>query len=203
VAEDIIASYRHGELTEESLVNAKNTITERVAFLTKTLDETREFLNPHQPLKPFDASQATADILAVLNGMFKQSNIGIVMDLDKQAILYGSKNSYQNIILSIAINAKEIFKIRKTESPTLLVSLKKIDKKVMLTIQDNGGGIEEEAIERVFDYRFTTTSDVGRTGVGLYLVKLIVTEKLNGTIKASNVKDGAKFEATFNLCENK
>ena len=106
------------------------------------------------------------------------------------------------IILSIAINAKEIFKLRKVESPTLLISLKKIDKKAALTIEDNGGGIEAEAIDRVFDYRFTTMSDTGGTGVGLYLVKLIVTEKLKGTIKASNVKGGARFEATFELHEN-
>ena len=202
VAEDIIASYRYGELTEESLVGAKNTITERVAFLIKTLDDTREFINPNQASKLFDAAQATADLLSILSGMLKQANINVVVDLDEKILLYGSKNSYQNIILSIVINAKEIFKIRKIESPTLFVSLKKIDKKATLTIEDNGGGIDKEAIDRVFDYRFTTMSDVGGTGVGLYLVKLIVTEKLNGKIKASNAKDGARFEATFDLCEN-
>ncbi len=202
VAEDIVASFKYDELTEESLIRAKNTIIERVAFLTKTLDETRGFLNPNQPSKLFDASQATVDLLAILSGMLRQANINAIVDLDEEIALYGSKNSYQNIILSIIINAKEIFKIRKIESPTLYVSLKKTDKKAILTIDDNGGGIEDGVVNRVFDYRFTTMSEIGGTGVGLYFVKLIVTEKFNGTIIASNVKNGARFVSTFNLCDS-
>ena len=77
-----------------------------------------------------------------------------------------------------------------------------LSKKAILTIDDNGGGIEDGVVNRVFDYRFTTMSEIGGTGVGLYFVKLIVTEKFNGTIIASNVKNGARFVSTFNLCDS-
>ncbi|MDU2599739.1 HAMP domain-containing sensor histidine kinase [Anaerococcus sp.] len=64
-----------------------------------------------------------------------------------------------------------------------------------LTIEDNGGGIEEENIKKIFK-RFYKTPDSNGFGIGLAMAKTIV-EKNNGEISVSNAKNGARFEIKF------
>ena len=64
-----------------------------------------------------------------------------------------------------------------------------------LTIEDNGGGIEEENIKKIFK-RFYKTTDSNGFGIGLAMAKTIV-EKNNGEISVSNAKNGARFEIKF------
>lgn len=64
-----------------------------------------------------------------------------------------------------------------------------------LTIEDNGGGIEEENIKKIFK-RFYKTPDSNGFGIGLAMAKTIV-EKNNGEISVYNAKNGARFEIKF------
>lgn len=58
-------------------------------------------------------------------------------------------------------------------------------------IEDNAGGIKEEDIENIFDPYFTT-KDYG-TGIGLYMVKLVIKSSFSGDLKLQNTKEGVKF----------
>jgi len=63
-----------------------------------------------------------------------------------------------------------------------------------LEIQDNGIGINPDYVDKIFDFRFTTT---GGSGIGLYHVREIL-EKMKASIYVDQgVKQGAKFIITF------
>lgn len=64
-----------------------------------------------------------------------------------------------------------------------------------LIIEDNGGGIEKENINKIFK-RFYKTPDSNGFGIGLAMAKTII-EKNNGEISVSNAKNGARFEIKF------
>ncbi|MDU5342212.1 HAMP domain-containing sensor histidine kinase [Anaerococcus vaginalis] len=64
-----------------------------------------------------------------------------------------------------------------------------------LIIEDNGGGIENENMKKIFK-RFYKTPDSNGFGIGLAMAKTIV-EKNNGEISVSNTKEGARFEIKF------
>jgi len=69
------------------------------------------------------------------------------------------------------------------------------DAEVVLKIQDNAGGIKKKDLDNVFEPYFTTKEE--GTGIGLYLVKLIVENSFEGKIKVKNQKEGAKFTLLF------
>ena len=93
--------------------------------------------------------------------------------------------------MNIISNAKDVLIDKKIQNPQIKIYIEKIDK-IILCIEDNAGGINENIIDKIFDPYFTTKYEYG-TGIGLYMTKLIIEDKMNGTISAQNVSDGAKF----------
>lgn len=59
-------------------------------------------------------------------------------------------------------------------------------------IKDNGGGIKEEIIDKVFEPYFTTKEGHG-TGIGLYISKEIIHKHMKGSLKVKNIDKGVTF----------
>ncbi len=67
-----------------------------------------------------------------------------------------------------------------------------------MRVVDNGGGMSDETMHRVFEPYFTTKDQGKGTGIGLYMTKMIIEQNMHGTITASNSKNGgAAFEIKF------
>ena len=73
--------------------------------------------------------------------------------------------------------------------PTVMVSTKKIDNKIIVNVKDNGTGIPQKAIDKIFQPFFTTKPTGQGTGLGLSLSYDIVTKGHGGEIKVET-KEG-------------
>jgi signal transduction histidine kinase len=62
---------------------------------------------------------------------------------------------------------------------------------------DNGGGISEKIISRIFDPYYTTKDEINGTGLGLYMSKMMVEEHHNGRLIVKNTEDGVCFTLYF------
>ena len=62
-----------------------------------------------------------------------------------------------------------------------------------MCIQDNGGGIDNKDIERIFEPYYTTKFSAEGTGLGLYMAKMIVESSMGGYLRVQNKNSGACF----------
>lgn len=112
--------------------------------------------------------------------------------------VFQSDYQQMKIILGNLIgNAVKYHDINKP-NPILRVEFKRAGRKVEITIEDNGQGIRQETLPKIFDmfYRATTTSE--GTGLGLYIVKEALS-KIGGTISvASEFGKGSAFTIHLN-----
>jgi signal transduction histidine kinase len=95
------------------------------------------------------------------------------------------------VILNIINNAKDVIDDKKITNGKIEIELD--DKLKQISIKDNGGGIAEDVIERIFEPYFTTKEQGKGTGIGLYISKTIIDKNFKGTLSVKNEDKGAVF----------
>ena len=73
---------------------------------------------------------------------------------------------------------------------------------IIVTIEDNGGGIADAVMPKIFEPYFITKHKSQGTGLGLHMSYKIITESLGGKIYAKNTNNGAKFYIEIPLEKN-
>ena len=98
------------------------------------------------------------------------------------------------MILNLLTNAAQAIITRLDTAepfdPQITIRSLTHDDVVQIVIEDNGIGIEEQAMERIFE-PFYTTKEVGEgTGLGLWLSWAIIVERHNGRIWVDTLPEG-------------
>ncbi len=130
----------------------------------------------------------------------KESGVKIYKNIEKTDKLCGSKTQLIHLFINLIVNASKAVK-EKSEAKDAKIELtgKIINDKYILTVLDNGIGINPEKISKVFD-PFFTTRDVGKgMGLGLSICHTII-KNHNGEIYVnSKLNEWTKFSIELPL----
>jgi len=160
-------------------------INSEIIFLTKMMEN---FLNFSKPLST--AATENVDTSSIISSICEEMKITIKIKNSTQGIIKSDPNLLRSVFSNLIINAKEA---RATHIEVKYV--KDYGKKISIEFKDNGKGIGESNIEKIW-YPFFTSKSKG-TGMGLAIVKKIV-NFLDGEIRIVNSdKTGTKFKLTF------
>ena len=110
------------------------------------------------------------------------------------------KSELQQVLLAILNNAFDAFDAFEQSSiePALSLSVAKDSGGgISISIADNAGGIDDKVLPYIFDPYFSTMQDINGTGLGLYMVKMIVEQSLLGTGNVETGKGSSKFTHTL------
>jgi signal transduction histidine kinase len=186
-------------IDDESIIEELDSIESTTLYLSKTIDDIRQFYSNEKKQTEFYIYKTVSSSMNIIKGLLKKHNITIIFDIDKSLTLNTYKNDFQQVLLSIVINAKDVLVQKNIPNPQIMIKVYEelSSLKTIIEISDNGGGIKPEIIDRVFDLYFTTKEDIKGTGIGLYISKMIVEQSLNGTIEVTNTSDGALFRLTL------
>jgi C4-dicarboxylate-specific signal transduction histidine kinase len=91
------------------------------------------------------------------------------------------------------MNAKDAFVERHRSGARITVRSWTENGKVVVTIADNAGGIDEKIMDKIFDAYFTTKALGKGTGVGLFMSNTIIEKSMGGRLSVRNVAGGAEF----------
>ncbi|WP_212003420.1 PAS domain-containing protein [Chitinophaga sp. HK235] len=140
-----------------------------------------------------DRLQKVKDILLV---DIETSNIRITDDFDQAPVIEYPRVYLDSILQNFITNA---IRYRSPErSPELHIQTRKENENIVLTVQDNGVGIDMERFgNKLFGFRKTFHRNKDAKGIGLFITKTQV-EAMGGSIKAeSSLGHGTKFIITF------
>lgn len=176
--------------TMEQKISEANMVLE---YMSNTIGDFREFFSSNKEKESFLLLEFLNSVIAINQTVFKLNNIKIELDIDKNIKVNTILNEYQQVILNILINAKDVLIERKIKKPKIKIYVKDELNSISLFIEDNAGGIYTNPINKIFEAYFSTKNDSKGVGIGLYMSKVIVEKSLKGKIIVENSPQGAKF----------
>jgi PAS domain S-box-containing protein len=132
------------------------------------------------------------EIIESLQFLDKENLIKKEIQVNANVPFYGDKLRLHIILNNLIANA---FKYHRFGSPNLFVKIyvEITENYAKIMIEDNGRGIPNEYLDRIFDMFFRASEKETGSGLGLYIVKESI-RKLNGTIHVtSTLGEGTKF----------
>lgn len=136
------------------------------------------------------------DVRLTLTESIKTSGAVIKSDIRVSEITF-SRRKLRSIVYNLVSNA---IKFKATDRhPEILITTEQDDDFIIITVKDNGAGIDEDKREAIFSKYYRTENAIEGSGIGLYLVKEIVTN-LGGKIELeSKVGEGSVFKVFLKL----
>lgn len=193
IMQDIEFCFNTGEMDGKKMKEFVRDSIIQVQYMSQTLKDFRNFLKPSNKKSLFCAKKALKEVLEIIGRQIFYSHIDLVTRYSKQEgefSVFGYENEFKQVLINIINNAKnKIIKTRKGENITIQIEEGAVDTKIVIT--DNGGKIPEKIIHLIFDPYFTTSKN--GTGLGLYMAKIIIEDKMGGSIGVKNIGNSVEF----------
>lgn len=178
--------------TSESIAVIENS----VQHLSDTMETYKSFFKSNNSFEKVSLQEIIDKTLLLNQQMLKSSFSTLNLHIqDTNYMIKTSINEFIQILLVILQNSIDNF-VEKNMQGVIDLTIEHTDKIINISIEDNGGGISEDNLPKIFDLNFSTKGDKG-SGVGLYMVKKIVEDRLRGTISAQNTQAGVRFNITL------
>jgi C4-dicarboxylate-specific signal transduction histidine kinase len=116
--------------------------------------------------------------------MITLPKINFVVNFDDSFEVASYKHILSQCISSILSNSENA--LADKSEKYIIIDAVKTELNTTITITDNGGGIQEDILENVFDPYFTTKHQSQGTGLGLYLIQVFL-QNINGNIFIKNI----------------
>lgn len=189
----------HGKLTNEDLKDIIEKTNSILSYMSKTIDDFRYFFEPDKSKEDFLLEDIIQGIHALMTTQLLQHNISFAIKGDQKIVIHGFLNELKQVLINLISNAKDAIVTNKIPEGMIVLNIDKSENSLLLTVKDNGGGIKNDILDKVFEPYFTTKFKSQGTGIGLYMSKTIIEKKMNGSLTAHNIENGALFEINLPL----
>jgi signal transduction histidine kinase len=140
-----------------------------------------------------------AQVCKYLAGVAEKKGVEIYTGFSVDELLYDEKryfgygNELKQIVIVLLNDAKDILQTRNICLGKIDVRLKEEKGYVVIDVCDNGRGMTQKLMQKVFEPYFTTKHKSQGTGLGLYMSQKMIQNRFDGEIKVKNVEDGICF----------
>lgn len=166
---------------------------EQLQYMSQTIEDFRSFFKPDKEKEYFDLVVVFNQAYKILKDNLESNNIKLSLFRTVDAVSHGYPNEFAQVIMNLIANARDIMIEKKIKQPRIEVHLEKDEKNVYCKVKDNGGGVPEEIISKIFDPYFSTKFNAQGTGMGLYMSKIIIENNMQGMLSVANSDEGAVF----------
>lgn len=180
LAQDLFYSQDRQEKEEDSY--HINNIMIQVQYMTKTINDFQDFIIPSYKKTVFNLEETIKDLLNIVRHNMKYNYVIIDINTHKNSNLkiYGYQNEFMQALLNIINNAKDALLQNSEKDRFINIDIKRRLKHIVIDISDNGPGISKDRAKKIF-LQYYSTKKKGH-GIGLYMTKLIIEDKLDGRI---------------------
>ena len=187
-------------------LNRANKGVDRLISIVKDLDLISKLESADLNLnkQPFDMVKLVKDVFELLEMKAKKRNISLLLDKHYEfpMMVIGDVERYEQVLTNLIVNSIKYGKI----NGTTIISMEPYKgKKILVKVKDNGEGIKEDHLSRIFErfYRVdqSRSREQGGSGLGLSIVKHIIEAHNEQIFVKSKAFRGSEFSFTAEKLE--
>jgi len=187
---NIDGAYDERTLSREYLDTKLKEGENLLEYMSHTIDDFRNFFKPDKEKQEVQLSVLADSAIGLMQKGFEKHNIKIEKEYLCEESLFLYKNEMIQVFLNLLKNAQEV--VEELEDASIKIKIYEDDSYVKIAISDNGGGIKESDLDKIFEPYFSTKESQG-TGLGLYMSQMIIMEHMRGKLEVKNRDLGAEF----------
>jgi len=199
--------YLNEQLTQKDFNEFIESTTEATGIIMSNLQRAANLVHSFKQVavdqstderREFNVKQYVNEILQSLNPKLKKTSINIILNIPDDLIIYNTPGTFYQIITNLVMNSL-IHAFDDTTQAEISITINYIrEHEIQLNFNDNGKGVPEENLKKVFEPFFTTNRQNGGSGLGMHIVYNLVTQKLGGQIQIhSESGKGTEFIIVF------
>ncbi len=182
-----------GNISDETLNTVVDAVEDKLAFMSKTIEDFRSFFNPNKEKETIYASELVEKVRDMTAYTFKVDNINFSIKYENDLKIDIHLNEITQVFLNILNNAREAFEQKNIEIKNINLEFYQQNDNIVFEIRDNAGGIPSTIIKKIFEPYFSTKKNKNGTGLGLYMSRTIVEKTGQGILTVNNTDNGACF----------
>jgi two-component system, NtrC family, sensor kinase len=141
-----------------------------------------------------DINKTLDDTLQLLEPQLRKSNVEIIKDYSEiPPKIFGNAGKLQQVFTNLILNARDSM----FENGKITLTTEATQHDVSVIVADNGCGIEEENLNKIYDPFFTTKAVGSGTGLGLAVSYGILQEHAGSVKVTSEINSGTQFRLVF------
>jgi len=173
-----------------------------IADLSRSIDSFRNVYYGQKEIVEFGVNALLSEIIFLYRDRFSNSGIEFESNLGGVVLLHAVPSDYAQAVINILDNAYEILVNRKVKNPQVSLTCACEDEQFVVSIRDNGGGIDPSIREKMFELYETSKENLNNTGIGLFFSKMIIVEQMSGKIEVLDHDDGVEFKLVNSMVKN-
>lgn len=193
INQDMYVKQKLGICDDEYFDQSHQRIDEHLQYLSKTIDDFRNFYKTDKSISLEDVGVLAADALRLSDVFLKYAKIKTYLDVSTTRKANIAKNEMIQVLMNLIKNGHDAIIEQSITDGEIIVSVEDYDTGIKVCVADNAGGIAPNVLEKVFDIYFTTKDPEYGTGLGLHMSKFIIEESFGGKIWVENINGGARF----------
>lgn len=179
----------YGLLEDKEFNQICTVINDNTQYLSRTIDDFRNFVKGERIKKVFFLKDNINSFLHLVEGKLKSHNIKTILYLDEKIKINGYENEVIQCFMNIINNSRDALMEKKDDNRFIIITTEQQDNQAIIMIKDNGSGINEDILPKIFEPYFTTKHQSQGTGLGLHMTYNLIVDGMNGTIEACNIRD--------------
>jgi signal transduction histidine kinase len=194
---------QNGNLKRSGLDQYLAQVTEGLALLQRNLQRAVELLGDFSQVaadqaserrRAFDLAKAVSEVLHTLSPSLKRHPHRVVVDIPTGIAMDSLPGPLGQIVINLVNNAY-LHAFEGRTDGVLTIHGHQDEENVVLRVSDNGVGMSQQHVEKLYEAFFSTKIGKGGTGLGMAIVQNLVTKTLGGTISvASTPGVGTQFD---------
>jgi len=191
----------HGKLTDEFVDEKVHDALLLANNMSETLEDFKNFFSPNKEKNRFYIKDCIEHSIELSKYSLEKQNIQIKLEVKENVELNTFYNELSHVFLNIISNSKDaLCSTCHKDDRIIKIIVNKYKDKVVVNMIDNGGGIPEDIMPKIFEPYYTTKYKSAGTGIGLYMSKQIIEKHMEGSISYKNIVHKIKEDETNYKC---